>query len=70
MDSLGPDESLDSLVYQEVNSSALTYLGGKGNLMWNPTNFDSLILHKLKRFRDINIVGAQHFKILNDIRVL
>ncbi|CEP11394.1 hypothetical protein [Parasitella parasitica] len=53
-----------------VPDLVLDYLGGDGQLMWSPMHFDSFILHKLMRFRDINIIGAQHSKILNDIRVL
>lgn len=70
MNFFGPDESFDCLEYQEVNCSALTHLGGKGDLMWSPTKFHSLVIHKLIQFRDINIVSAQHFNILNDIHVL
>ncbi|KAG1469452.1 hypothetical protein G6F56_003250 [Rhizopus delemar] len=68
--SLGRDESFDSLKEQEAKCGFLDYLGGDGHLTWIPMHFDSLILHKLMRFREINIIGAQAFKILNDIRVL
>ncbi|EPB91013.1 hypothetical protein HMPREF1544_02082 [Mucor circinelloides 1006PhL] len=68
--SLGEDKSLNSLADQEAKCNVLEYLNGGGQLAWSTTSSDSSILHKLMRFRDINVTGVQNLKILNDLRAL
>ncbi|KAL7332576.1 hypothetical protein PS15p_204594 [Mucor circinelloides] len=68
--SLGEDESFNSLADQEAKCGVLQYLTGDGQLAWSPTSSGSSILHKLMRFRNINVTGAQNLKILNDLRAL
>jgi hypothetical protein len=67
---VGTDDSFDSLTEQEENSTSLSYLNGKGDLLWRPNGPTSSLFPKLVQFRDINITGAKSNKILNDIRAL
>ncbi|KAG2204544.1 hypothetical protein INT47_012603 [Mucor saturninus] len=70
LSSADSDESFNSLSELEQNSSILTCLDGDGQLVWSSSDFNSSVVSKLIHFRNISVTGAQHFKILNDIRVL
>ncbi|KAL9538207.1 hypothetical protein MBANPS3_011113 [Mucor bainieri] len=67
---LSENESFGSLEDQESNCTILNYLEGDGDTTWIPTSFESPLLQKLMKFRNVNMIGAQAHKMLTDIRAL